>query len=57
MRKINIEKDETAEAIVHRSKPRQAQGPTLKVGDRYFALQPVKTPSSLAAQLKHPPES
>jgi glutaredoxin len=52
-KEINIEHDETAEAIVLKANKGKRKVPTLKVGDRYFACSPFN-PSDLAAQLDVP---
>jgi mycoredoxin len=47
---INIEEDESAEAIVLKANRGRRKVPTLKVGDRYFACSPFN-PLELAAEL------
>jgi mycoredoxin len=50
---INIEEDESAEAVVLKANQGRRKVPTLKVGDRYFACSPFN-PLELAAQLDVP---
>jgi mycoredoxin len=50
---INIEEDETAEAVVLKANKGKRKVPTLKLGDRYFACSPFN-PLELAAQLAVP---
>jgi mycoredoxin len=52
-KEINIEKDETAEAVVLKANHGRRRVPTLKIGDRYFACSPFN-PVELAAQLQVP---
>jgi mycoredoxin len=50
---INIEEDESAEAVVLKANKGKRKVPTLKLGDRYFACSPFN-PLELAAQLDVP---
>jgi mycoredoxin len=50
---VNIEEDETAEAIVLKANKGKRKVPTLKVGERYFACSPFN-PVQLATELKVP---
>jgi mycoredoxin len=52
-REVNIEEDETAEAIVLKANSGKRKVPTLKVGERYFACSPFN-PVQLATELKVP---
>jgi len=52
-REVNIEEDETAEAIVITANRGKRKVPTLKVGDRYFACSPFN-PVQLARELGVP---
>jgi mycoredoxin len=52
-REINIEKDQTAEAIVIKANNGRRRVPTLKIGDRYFACSPFNS-AELAEQLNVP---
>jgi mycoredoxin len=52
-REVNIEEDETAEAIVLKANNGKRKVPTLKVGDRYFACSPFN-PTQLARELNVP---
>lgn len=52
-REVNIEEDETAEAIVLNANRGKRKVPTLKVGDRYFACSPFN-PVQLANELGIP---
>jgi mycoredoxin len=52
-REVNIEEDETAEAIVISANSGKRKVPTLKVGDRYFACSPFN-PVKLANELGIP---
>jgi mycoredoxin len=52
-KEINIENDETAEAIVIKANNGKRRVPTLKVGDRYFACSPFSA-AKLAAELNVP---
>ncbi len=52
-REVNIEEDETAEAIVLNANRGKLKVPTLKVGDRYFACSPFN-PVQLANELGIP---
>jgi mycoredoxin len=52
-REVNIEEDETAEAIVISANRGKRKVPTLKVGDRYFACSPFN-PVQLARELGIP---
>lgn len=52
-REVNIEEDETAEAIVIRANHGKRKVPTLKVGERYFACSPFNA-VKLASELKVP---
>lgn len=52
-REVNIEEDESAEAIVLKANHGKRKVPTLKVGDRYFACSPFNA-VRLAAELKVP---
>ena len=50
---VNIEHDETAEALVIKVNKGKRKVPTLKVGDRYFACSPFNA-VALAAELNVP---
>lgn len=50
---INIEHDESAEALVIKVNKGKRKVPTLKVGDHYFACSPFN-PATLAAELNVP---
>jgi mycoredoxin len=50
---VNIEHDETAEALVIKVNKGKRKVPTLKVGDRYFACSPFNA-VTLAAELNVP---
>jgi mycoredoxin len=50
---INIEHDESAEALVLKVNKGKRKVPTLKVGDHYFACSPFN-PATLAAELNVP---
>jgi mycoredoxin len=50
---VNIEKDQSAEAIVIKANNGKRKVPTLKVGERYFACSPFSA-TQLAAELKVP---
>jgi glutaredoxin len=52
-REVNIEEDETAEAIVLNANRGKRKVPTLKVGNRYFACSPFN-PVQLANELGIP---
>jgi len=52
-REVNIEEDETAEAIVINANRGTRKVPTLKVGDRYIACSPFN-PIQLATELGIP---
>jgi mycoredoxin len=52
-REVNIEEDETAEAIVINANSGKRKVPTLKVGERYFACSPFN-PVKLANELGIP---
>lgn len=52
-REVNIEEDESAEAIVLKANHGKRKVPTLQVGDRYFACSPFNA-VKLAAELKVP---
>jgi mycoredoxin len=52
-REVNIEEDETAEAIVLEANQGKRRVPTLRVGERYFACSPFN-PVELAGELDVP---
>jgi mycoredoxin len=52
-REVNIEEDQTAEAIVMKANKGKRKVPTLKVGERYFACSPFN-PVELASELGVP---
>jgi mycoredoxin len=52
-REVNIEDDESAEAIVMKANKGKRKVPTLKVGERYFACSPFNA-TQLAAELNVP---
>jgi mycoredoxin len=52
-REVNIEQDESAEAIVMQANKGKRKVPTLKVGERYFACSPFNA-AQLAAELNVP---
>ena len=52
-REVNIEKDESAEAIVVRANEGKSVVPTFDVGGRYFACSPFNA-EQLAAELNIP---
>jgi mycoredoxin len=52
-REVNIEDDESAEAIVMKANKGKRKVPTLKVGERYFACSPFNA-AQLAAELNVP---
>jgi mycoredoxin len=52
-REVNIEEDETAEAIVLKANKGKRKVPTLKIGERYLACSPFN-PVELAKALNVP---
>jgi mycoredoxin len=52
-REVNIEQDESAEAIVMQANKGKRKVPTLKVGERYFACSPFNA-AQLANELNVP---
>jgi mycoredoxin len=52
-REVNIEEDESAEAIVLRANKGKRKVPTLKVGERYLSCSPFN-PVELASELNVP---
>jgi mycoredoxin len=52
-REVNIEEDETGEAIVLQANNGKRKVPTLKVGERYFSCSPFDA-QQLADELKIP---
>jgi mycoredoxin len=52
-REVNIEEDQTAEAIVMKANKGKRKVPTLKVGERYFVCSPFN-PVELASELGVP---
>lgn len=52
-REVNIEEDQSAEAIVIKANQGKRKVPTLRVGDRYFACSPFNA-VKLAAELNVP---
>jgi mycoredoxin len=52
-REVNIEEDETGEAIVLKANQGKRRVPTLRVGERYFACSPFN-PVELTSELNVP---